>query len=43
VPSAIVPIAGSPDLNMVVNHSHPAAGEMKIIAAEPFVLDPRLF
>jgi RES domain-containing protein len=43
VPSAIVPIVRSPDLNIVVNHSHPAASEMKIIAAEPFVLDPRLF
>jgi hypothetical protein len=28
---------------MVVNHSHPAASEMKIIAAELFVLSPRLF
>ncbi|CDZ62131.1 RES family NAD+ phosphorylase [Neorhizobium galegae] len=43
VPSAIVPIVRSPDLNIVVNHSHSAASEMKIIAAEPFVLDPRLF
>jgi RES domain-containing protein len=43
VPSAIVPIVRSPDLNMVVNHNHSAASEVKIIAAEPFLLDPRLF
>jgi len=42
VPSAIVPLDGSPDLNVVINHGHPAAAEIAIVAAEPFVLDPRL-
>ena len=43
VPSAIVPIATSPDLNVLINHAHPAAAAIKIVSAEPFVLDPRLF
>ena len=43
VPSAIVPLAGSPDMNMLINHRHPAAGRIEIVSAEPFVLDPRLF
>ncbi len=43
VPSAIVPLAGSPDLNVLINHRHPAAAEISVIAAETFVLDTRLF
>lgn len=43
VPSAIVPLDGSPDQNMLINHRHPAAAGIKIVAAEPFVLDARLF
>lgn len=43
VPSAIVPVAGSPDLNIVVNHNHPDAPKLRIVGEEPFVLDPRLF
>lgn len=43
VPSAIVPIAASPDLNVLINHAHPAVAAIKIVSAEPFVLDPRLF
>jgi RES domain-containing protein len=43
VPSAIVPLNGSPDMNVVINHRHPAAATMTIAAAETFVLDPRLF
>lgn len=42
VPSAIVTLAGSPDVNVVVNNSSPAAAAIKIISAEPFVLDVRL-
>jgi RES domain-containing protein len=42
-PSAIVPLDGSPDTNMLINHNHPAAAEITIVAVEPFVLDPRLF
>jgi RES domain-containing protein len=43
VPSAIVPVASSPDLNVLINHAHPAVAAIKIVAADPFVLDPRLF
>jgi RES domain-containing protein len=43
VPSAIIPLAGSPDQNVLVNHRHPTAAEITILAAEPFVLDVRLF
>jgi RES domain-containing protein len=43
VPSAIVPVANSPDLNVLINHSHPAAANMHIIARQEFSLDPRLF
>lgn len=43
VPSAIVPVAGSPDLNLVINHRHPDAARIRIAAAEPFTLDVRLF
>ena len=43
VPSVIVPVAGSPDLNVLINHSHPAAAEVRIAGQEPFSLDPRLF
>jgi RES domain-containing protein len=27
VPSAIVPLEGSPDMNVLINHRHPAAGQ----------------
>jgi len=43
VPSAIVPLEGSPDMNVLINHRHPAAVEITMIAAEAFVLDTRLF
>jgi len=43
VPSAIVPLGGSPDMNVLINHRHPDTAAIAIIAAEPFVLDPRLF
>jgi len=43
VPSAIAPLEGSPDMNVLINHRHPAAAEITIIAAEAFVLDMRLF
>jgi RES domain-containing protein len=43
VPSAIVPLDASPDQNVLINHRHPAAAEITIVAAEPFVLDARLF
>ena len=43
VPSAIVPLAGSPDLNVLINHRHPAVAEISVISAENFVFDTRLF
>jgi RES domain-containing protein len=43
VPSVIVPLEGSPDMNVLINHRHEAAGAIRIISAEPFVLDVRLF
>jgi RES domain-containing protein len=43
VPSAIVPLDSSPDMNVLINHRHAAAAEITIAAAESFVLDARLF
>jgi RES domain-containing protein len=42
VPSAIVPLDGSPDSNVLINHNHPATAQITIVAVEPFILDPRL-
>lgn len=42
VPSAIVPLDGSPDVNVVVNHRHPAVRDIRIVATEPFAMDVRL-
>jgi RES domain-containing protein len=43
VPSAIIPLDSSPDLNVVINHRHPAVTQIKTLVTEPFVLDARLF
>jgi len=43
VPSAIVPLEGSPDRNVLINHRHPAAVGITVLAADAFVLDTRLF
>lgn len=43
VPPAIVPVEGSPDMNVLINHRHPAAASVRMVGAEPFVLDVRLF
>jgi RES domain-containing protein len=43
VPSAIVPIANSPDLNILINHNHPASAQVEIQSLDVFVFDPRLF
>ncbi|HEY9213312.1 MAG TPA: RES family NAD+ phosphorylase [Ancylobacter sp.] len=43
VPSAIVPVAGSPDLNILINNNHPDAANVRIVGHEDFSLDPRLF
>jgi RES domain-containing protein len=42
VPSAIVPLAGSPDLNILLSHSHAAAAAIRIADVVPFALDLRL-
>lgn len=43
VPSAIVPIAESPDVNLLINHAHPDATRITPASREDFVLDTRLF
>lgn len=43
VPSAIVPLADSPDENAIINHRHPAASTIRIERTQPFELDIRLF
>ena len=42
VPSAIVPVPGSPDLNVEINHQHPAARDIQVVDRMPFELDLRL-
>jgi RES domain-containing protein len=43
VPSAIVPITDSPDVNYLINHNHPDSAKVTIRRQEPFKFDPRLF
>jgi RES domain-containing protein len=43
VPSVIVPIETAPDRNVLINHRHPDAARIAIVAVVPFTLDPRLF
>lgn len=43
VPSVILPIASAPDRNLLINHRHPAAAQIRIAEVLPFTLDPRLF
>lgn len=43
VPSAVVPIASSPDVNVLINHTHPDIALITTVAAVPFSLDLRLF
>jgi len=42
VPSAVVPLDGAPDRNVVINHRHPETGSIALSRAETFLLDPRL-
>jgi RES domain-containing protein len=42
VPSAIVPLPASPDVNFLINHIHSATAAIKITRLESFVFDPRL-
>jgi RES domain-containing protein len=43
VPSVIVPLANAPDRNVLINHRHPDAVRITVVAVTPFTLDPRLF
>ena len=43
VPSTIIPLDGSPDQNVLINHGHPDAAKIRTLAVEPFELDVRLF
>jgi len=43
VPSVIVPLAGSPDTNVLINHKHPDAAMIRIAVVQPFELDARLY
>ena len=43
VPSVVVPVAGSDDRNVLVNHRHPDAGRISIAGIERLEFDPRLF
>jgi len=42
VPSAIVSLPGSPDINVMINHAHPAIAGITIHDMVPFIFDPRL-
>jgi RES domain-containing protein len=43
VPSAILPLEDSPDMNVLISHRHPAAAAIRIARVESFILDARLF
>lgn len=43
VPSVIMPIASAIDRNALINHRHPGAARIRVLAVTPFTLDPRLF
>jgi RES domain-containing protein len=43
VPSVIVPIEIAPDRNVLINHRHPNAARIAVVAVVAFTLDPRLF
>ena len=42
VPSAVLPIAGVADRNLVISHEHPAASRLRIVRSVPFRMDRRL-
>jgi RES domain-containing protein len=43
VPSAIISLKDSPDVNVMINHNHPRVMDIVIRSTEPFALDQRLF
>jgi RES domain-containing protein len=42
VPSAVLPLSDSPDLNILINHAHPDAARITVRSIEDFRLDARL-
>jgi RES domain-containing protein len=42
VPSAVLPLTASPDLNILINHAHPDASRISIHAISDFKLDAQL-
>jgi RES domain-containing protein len=42
MPSVIVPLVGSPDQNVVVNHAHPDVSAIRRVASVSFALDARM-
>lgn len=42
VPSAILALPASPDVNLLISHNHPNSAEIRILNLYPFVFDPRL-
>lgn len=42
VPSAVIPLVRSPDVNVLVNHAHPDAARIATAAITPFAFDARL-
>jgi RES domain-containing protein len=42
VPSAVVPLVGSPDQNVLINHAHPDVAAIRRVASASFALDARL-
>ena len=43
VPSVVVAEPAAPDRNLVVNHAHPDATQIRTVAQRPFRFDPRLY
>jgi RES domain-containing protein len=43
VPSVVVPLAGAPERNVLINHRQPRVADISIASVTPFTLDPRLF
>jgi RES domain-containing protein len=43
VPSVVMPLPRTADCNVLVNHRHAAAAQIKPVSFTPFTLDPRLF
>lgn len=43
IPSVIVPLEDTPDMNVLINHRHPDSARIIVRSVERFVLDVRLF